>query len=93
MPPRPRRRDFHGTGRLGRAVELALRTEYVYAPYDTCKWWSEQKLTGTLAGGKLRYDYGEGRLEGQTGCATDIEACTADGDVLLRLKGDTILFS
>ena len=66
------------------SVDLGLKTEYVYAPYDRCKWWSEQAMKGTLASGKLGYDYKEGRVAGQKGCNMNTVPCTADGDVMLR---------
>ena len=66
------------------AVALNLRSEFVHAPYDQCEWFSDQELTGTLAAGKLRYAYTEGRIAGQDNCNPDAVACAGDGDVLMR---------
>jgi len=64
-------------------VELSATTEYEFR--DSCRWRSDQYITGSLKSGKLDFRYTEEPLPGQHRCA---RACKGKGRVTVKESKD-----
>jgi len=58
----------------GGKVDVCTGTEYTYPPYDSCKWTSAQRVSGSLGSGTLHFSYGEAPKAGQENCAASCGA-------------------
>lgn len=68
--------EFRGVVSSGR-LNASVKTNFNFT--DGCQWETTQLISGEVDGA-LSYQYIEGPLPGQRGCA---RACRADGDVTL----------